>query len=184
MKKVIYVPGYIGSMWDVRALRKKLKDFELIYFDYDTSLKDSIEKTAKKLKKFIDNIKLGEGEKVNIIGMSTGGVITDYYLKFLDSKKTDRFISLCSPFRGTHLASIPENKKGLKQITRNSKFLEELSKKKLRGVKVKNFYSKFDFVVTGNSGEGRIPHHTYFFMHPLITFWPPVIRDINKFFRE
>ncbi len=183
MKKVIYVPGYAGGIRDIKAL-KKLKDFEVIYFSYDTTLKEPIEKIAGKLKKFIDNLKLEKGEKVNIVGMSAGGVVTAYYLKFLDNKKTDRFISLYSPFRGTHLASIPESRKGLRQITRDSNFLKELAKKKIRGVKVKNVYSRFDFVVPGLSGMGQESWHSNFFMHPLATFWPPTIREVKKFFKE
>jgi hypothetical protein len=51
-------------------------------------------------------------------------------------------------------------------------------------VKIKNIYSKIDFIVPGSSGKGTNPKHTYFFVHPLVQFWPPIIKEIKEFLEE
>jgi triacylglycerol esterase/lipase EstA (alpha/beta hydrolase family) len=120
MRKVVFVPGYMGKLKDAKIIKKNLNNFELIYFDYDTQLREPLEYTAEKLKRLIESFKLKNKEKISLIGVSAGGVIIDYYLKFLDSKKVDKFISLHSPFKGTYLASFPKNRKGIEQLKKKT----------------------------------------------------------------
>ena len=184
MKKVIYVPGFIGKPKDTRVIKPALVNFEFIYFDYDTSLKEPLDKIARKLKRFINNLKLGECEKIDIIGFSAGGVISDYYLKFLDKTKVEKFVSIHSPFKGTYLASLSKTRKGLQQLKPKSSFLNKLSKKKLTCIKTKNIYSKFDPIVPGDSGGGVNSKSHSFFIHPYAMLWKPVVREVKKFLEE
>jgi hypothetical protein len=187
MKKVIFVPGFYGGKYQIWLIKIILKNFELIYFQYNTTLKESIEKIAKQLKNFINNLKLNKEEKVDIIGLSAGGIIIDYYLKFIDNKKINKFISICSPFKGTYLANIYSlflKSKGLQQLKSNSIFLKELFKKRLNNIKVENIWCLFDLIVPGTSAKGINPKHTYFFLHWFIQYWPPVIFEIKRFLNE
>lgn len=171
-------------MWLLKVILKK---FELIYFPYKTNLEEPIEKIANKLKNFINGLKLNKGEKVSIIGLSAGGIIVEYYLKFLDNKKIDKFISLYSPFKGTYLAYIYSlflKRKGLQQLKSNSIFLNELAKKKLNNIKVKNIWCWLDPLVPGTSAKGINPKHTYFFLHWFVQYWPPIILEIKKFLNK
>lgn len=61
MKKVIFIPGFTGNSKDIQIIKSTLKNFKIIYFDYNTRLKSPLDETAKKLKKFIDNLKLNKG---------------------------------------------------------------------------------------------------------------------------
>ena len=71
MKKVIFISGFFGGKTDILLFKPMLKDFELIYFKYNTSLKQDIEKISKQLKDFI-NKKLKKNEKASIIAISVG----------------------------------------------------------------------------------------------------------------
>lgn len=181
MKKVIFVPGFMGGKKDSIPFKIILKDFEVIPFNYDTLLRKNIENISKDLKKFIDNLNLKKGEKVSIIGFSAGGIIADYYLKFLDSTKVDKFVSLCSPFKGSYLVKFFSKKlKELQQLDTNSDFLKKLNKNKLK-VKMKSIWCKFDFIVPGESAKRENPKHTYFFIHLIVHLWPPVLFEIRRF---
>jgi triacylglycerol esterase/lipase EstA (alpha/beta hydrolase family) len=130
MKKVIFITGYLGSRLDYIFLEHSLKDkFELIYFDYNTTLKSKIETIAKQLQKFINSTKLKKNEKISMIGFSVGGLISEYYLKFIDNKKVDKLITIYSPFKGTYLAYLSIKKfPGLCELKNNSPFIKKLSK--------------------------------------------------------
>ncbi len=182
MEKVIYIPGFTGGRRDIQGLKKALGNFQLIYFDYDTGLKEPLERTAGKLEEFIEDIKWDNGEKGAIIGVSAGGIIADYYLKFLKNGRIDKFISLCSPFRGTYLAAIPSRREGLVELRRNSPFLRELAEKELKDVEVENIWSPFDIVVIpGSSAQGTNPKISYCPIHPLAQFWPSTIKEVKRF---
>ncbi len=184
MKKVIFVPGFIGKLRDMQTFEKMLKDFDLVYFHYDTSLEEPLEKIAKQLRTFVNRMKLKKGKKISIIGFSAGGVVTDYYLKFLDNTKVDKFVSVHSPFKGTYLASIFNKRKGLQELRPKSAFLEKLARRKIKGVKVKNVYSKFDPVVPGDSGEGTNPKSHGFFIHTYAMHWKPIVKEVKDFLEE
>ena len=185
MKKVIYIPGFTGGRRDMQGFKDALKDFQLIYFDYDTFLKEPLEETAEKLEKFIDGINWNDGEKGAIIGMSAGGVIADYYLKCLKNGRIDKFISLCTPFKGTYWAAIPTKRKGLAELRINHPFLCKLAEKRLENVEEENVYSPFDLVVVpGTSARGMHPKVCYFPIHPLMEFWPEAVKDIKEFLEK
>jgi len=182
MKKVIVLSGFNGGKRDAYVLEKILREFEVLYFSYNTKLTENLEDYAKQLKCFIDKSKLKRNEKVSIVSFSAGGIIASYYTKFLDKSKVDKIITVFSPFNGTYLANLFfKKRRGLQQIKLRSKFLERLFKKEIVGVKTKNFWCCLDFVVQGSSGRGTNPEHSFFFIHPFIQWWPPIIYKIKMF---
>jgi len=167
-----------------KALRK---DFEVIYFDYDTGLKESIKSYSRELKEFINRLKLKRGEKVSLVGFSAGGIIAEYYARFLDKNRVDKIVTICSPFGGTWYNRVHSSKrKGLKELGYDSKLLKEIKKKKIRkDIDELNIWSYLDPLVPAKSGRGSgISLHTYFFIHWIITFYPPIIYKTRKFLLE
>ena len=180
MKKIIFVCGMGGGKRDMFLIKNILKEFKIIYFPYDVWLNETIEQSAKKLKIFIDRLNLKE--KVSIISVSAGGIIAEYYLKFLDNKKVNKIVTVCSPFKGTWLTKFFFRKhKGVQELRKNSNLLKKLRNKKLKNVKELNFWCYFDPIVLGTSAKGNNPKHTLFPLHWIIQFWPPVIYKIRQF---
>ena len=178
-EKVIFIPGFTGSKSDTLLLKSILKDQEVVYFDYETMLNESISTLAKKLDRFI---KKNDYTKVTLIGMSTGGIIASYCLKFIDRSRTKKLVTICSPFQGSYLARMFfRKKKGLADLRPGSDLLTSLKGAKTKGVRTLNIYSYFDFMVPGNSAKGEAPAHTLFFLHPFIQFYPPILFKIRRF---
>ncbi|MFH1500864.1 MAG: alpha/beta hydrolase [archaeon] len=190
-KKVIYVTGF--KLWDMKKVGRLesylfklyLKErFEVIAFDYANGLNDSLEKYAVELKKFIDNLNLKKGEKVNLIGHSAGGLIGEYYVRFLDDNKVDKLVTISSPFQGAPLARwFFTWRKGIKDIQKGSKFLKKISKNKKKLNEI-NFYCTWDILVPGSSGKGSNPSRTYFFIHFINYLWPPIVWRVKRFFES
>ena len=187
-KKIVFICGMYGGRRDMFLIKKVLKSFDVIYFDYDFGLRESISDYAKKLKTFIKNLKLQKDEKIGIIGVSAGGVIADYYLKFLGKNKVDKFVSICSPLHGTYLAKLGflffGKRKGLKELHQKSPLIKKLTKSRLKNIKSKSFWCYFDPLVPGQSAKGENSEHTLFFVHWIVQLWPPLIYKVKKFFEE
>jgi esterase/lipase len=86
MKKVIFIYGFTGTNKDSLTAKKVLDNYNLICFEYNSNLRQSLEEISKELDNFIIS-KTSESEKVNLIGVSAGGVIAEYYAKFVSPKK-------------------------------------------------------------------------------------------------
>ncbi|MDO8528510.1 MAG: alpha/beta hydrolase [Nanoarchaeota archaeon] len=187
MKKVIVVPGFLEPKKDKGLIKPLFKEFDIIFFNYDNKLNEPLEESSKKLKKFVDSLKLKKNEKVSIVGLSAGGVITDYYLKHFSHKKVDKFISIFSPFKGSFWANIFSRKrKGLNQLKPNSEFLEKLSRKKAKHVKRMSVWCFFDPVVSGFSAKGQNPNHSLFFLHNFRFMQNkfPIVSKVKKFLNQ
>lgn len=181
MKKVIYIPGFLGDNKNAGLIEYFLKNkFKIIYFRYDTSGKTGIETSAKKLKKFIDKLSLKKDEKISIIAFSMGGLIATYYCKFIDNKKVDKLINIFTPFKGTFWANIFLDRKALNQMQPDNLFLKKLNKKKLKIIKQKNFWCDKDLIVLGKSARVSPSRKISFFLHSFGTYWPPLIKKIEK----
>lgn len=184
MKKIIYISGFTGGKRDIFLAKKILKDYEIIYFKYNTFLVQTVEEISEELKDFIKKIKLRKNEKINLIGLSAGGILALYYAKFLDKKRRiDKIVTIHSPINGTYLTKFfPKKLKGLQEMKRHSKFLEKLAKKKIK-VKQLNFWNYIDELVPGKSGRGENPIRDWI-PHLPIAYWPPIYYKIKEFLKE
>ena len=181
-KKIIFIGGFFGTKFDHLLFKKILSDYELIIFQYDTRLLESIEVLSRKLKSFIDLLKLRKNEKIIIIGLSAGGIVAEYYLKKLDSSKCDKFVSIYSPFKGSFLSYLfPKKFKGLMDLKPNTELLKKLQSLKLKNIKILSFWCFFDPIVAGMSGKYINSKHCFFFIHSFIQFWPFLIYRIKRF---
>lgn len=180
--KIIYIPGFLEGKEQLPVIKFALSKHNVMYFKYDTGLKESVPKLALQLKHFIDKIKLKKNEKLGIIGFSAGGIIADYYLKFIDSSKVSMFISICAPVRGTFLPNVCSKKrKGLQQLKKDSKFLSDLQKKKLQHVKKLSIWCPYDLIVSGKPAkQNENSVKTCYFLHVFAPCWPTIISKIRK----
>ena len=163
------------------------KDFKFYYFKFKNKFgQRKIETLAEELKTFIDNLNLKKGEKISIIAFSVGGLISEYYLKFIDNKQVDKIITICSPFKGTPWASIFFKKRiGMRELQERSIFLKKLNKEKMpRTIKQESIWDEEDFIVPHKLAKQGKAKRTLFFLHPLIEFWPPTILEIKKFLQS
>lgn len=187
MKKIIIVPGFLEARRDRGFIKSLLKNFNVIFFNYNNKLNEPLEKSSKKLRKFIDSLNLNKNEKVSIIGLSAGGIVTDYYLKHFPHEKVDRFISIFSPFGGSFWANLfSKKRKGLSQLKPNSDFLKKLSKRKAKHVRRMSVWCFFDPLVSGISARGENPKHSFFFLHNFRFLQDrfPIVSKIKKFLKR
>lgn len=188
MQKVVFVDGFysfgIGGIIFKLFLKGNAKFLE---FRYKSNGSISIIDLARQLDKFIKEIRLTKKEKIRIIGFSMGGLISSYYLKFINNKKVDKFCTLCTPFYGTSWANyFFKSRQGLIEMRPKSIFLSKLNKKRLKKVIQRDFYSQRDFVVSKNSGNSpdAFSRKIKFFSHPFVIFWPPIVKKVVKFILE
>jgi len=182
MEKVIFIYGFTGTDRDSNVAKKVLDNYNLICFEYNSDLKQSLEKIAEELDSFIVS-KTGKKEKVNLIGASAGGIIAEYYAKFVSPKKVDKLATICSPFKGSYVPIFySKERRGLKELFYNSEFLKKLNSRKLNKNKTINFYSYLDVLVPGNSGKAENSHHTWDVFHFTIQNDKKILKKIKEFF--
>lgn len=182
-QKVILISGFTGGRRDLWMFKKVLKDFEIIYFNYNTELYQPIEEIANELWKFIDKLKLLKNEKVSLIGISAGGNIAEYYVKFLDKQKVNKIATICSPIKGSYLPKFFSKKReGLVQLQSGSSFIKKLNKKK-SPVRELNIWCYLDPLVPGKCGKGESENsiQTLMFFHWAVGFYPPIIKKVSDF---
>jgi len=183
MQKIVFIGGFFGTKFDHIVFKKIMKNYKIICFQYNTKLIDSIPNIAKDLDKFIKSLKLENKEKINMIGLSAGGIIADYYLKFINNEKINKFVTIFSPFKGSILTYLfPKKFKGLNNLKNNSEILKKLNKQKLQNIEIISFWSFLDPIVFGISGKYKNSKHTLFCIHSFIQFWPVISIKIKKFF--
>lgn len=182
MKKVIFIYGFTGTNKDSQTAKKVLDNYNLICFEYDSSLRQALEEISEELDDFIIS-KTKSEEKVDLIGVSAGGIIASYSAKFVSPRKIDKLATICSPLNGTYVPDFyTKNRKGLKELEYDSPFLKKLNSKKLGQKKIINFYSFFDYLVPGNSGKGENPIHTWNFIHFTASWDKRILNKTKEFF--
>lgn len=181
MNTVIFIYGFTGSTKHARVAKKVFSKSKFLIFEYNSKLKDSIEKISSDLDKFIEkNTK--KSDKIYLIGVSAGGIIAEYYSKILNPKKIQALSTICSPINGTYVTRFYSKKlKGLKDLSRNSKILSKIKSSKSK-VKEINFYSYFDPLVPGNSGKGKNPEKIGNFFHFTIQYNKKTLIKSKDFF--
>ncbi len=182
-KKIIFVPGLAGNIKQARAAKKILGQDRILPFKYDTSLKQPIEEISLELKKFIDS-HTSKKEKVSLLGISAGGIISDYYRKFISPEKIDKIITICSPFEGSYITeNYSKKREGVKELSENSLLLKKLKAKKVKG-KTMNFYCPMDILVPGNSGKGENPVRTNNFFHFTVHKDKKILKKVKEFLEK
>lgn len=110
MEKIVLVHGYNKKSGDMRKLKGYLEDMgnECILIDLPLTFKE-IEYASfifeDRLNKLILNLE--DGEKINLIGHSTGGLIIRHFLsKTNDLNRINRCVLIATPNNGSELADV------------------------------------------------------------------------------
>ncbi len=143
-----------------------------------------LEELAAQLKSFISK-KISSDKQVDLVGYSMGGLICRYYLQRLGGLlKTDRFISISTPHKGTitaHLFSGP----GIRQMRPGSPFLRDLDNDadRLKEIVSTVLYTPMDLtIIPAKSSVVSFAHVIRFPVpdHMLMVYYPPVLKMINQ----
>ena len=153
-RPIILIHGLWNTSAIFNSLLKKLDFYDVEY--YAPTLKHYFGRTsiidlAESLDKLITK-RYGYEREIDILGFSMGGIIARYWIKkFNGYLKTNRFISIGSPHRGTLSAQlVPKNFfKGISEMKINSALLKELSEYDylLKKIDCISFYTRFDLMV-------------------------------------
>jgi len=120
-RKTVFIltPTFTGPFL-YRKAKKYLenKGFNVIIYNFSKEIKD-IETSSDKLKKIMDDMNL---ENVCLVGISAAGLTCYEYLNNLDGwSRTDSFISIGTPFKGTFMSYFAFHTKiGRKLIPKSS----------------------------------------------------------------
>lgn len=153
-RPIILIHGLWNTSAIFNSLLKRLDYYDVEY--YAPTLEHyfgriSIIDLAESLDELITK-KYGNEREIDILGFSMGGIIARYWIyKFNGYLKTNRFISIGSPHRGTLTAQlVPKNLfKGISEMKIGSFLLTELSEYDylLKKIDCISFYTKWDFMV-------------------------------------
>tara|TARA_B100000900_G_scaffold376499_1_gene359286 strand:- start:293 stop:889 length:597 start_codon:yes stop_codon:yes gene_type:complete len=153
-RPIVLIHGLWNTSNIFKTLSRKLDRYAIDYFaptlQHDFG-KVSIIDLTKLLNELIIN-KYGLDKEIDLLGFSMGGIIGSFWLKnFGGNKRTNKFISVGSPHKGTLtsqiIPSIPL--KGISEMKINSNLLKDLyaSNNFLENVNCISFFTKWDLMV-------------------------------------
>ena len=179
---IIFLHGMGGGKKDSYIFKKVFSEYIFIPFVYDSTLKKSISELAKDLEEFI-SIHVSSTQYFSLIGVSAGGIISEYYIKLKQPMQLTHFYSICSPHNGTYLPKyLWKKREGVQDLNKNSKLLRKLDNLNYpKTLKVGSLYSKYDLLVPGTSGSNGTSSHTSFPFHWIIHFIPYMANKAKKF---
>jgi triacylglycerol lipase len=184
-RPILFIHGFAGGKYEFRPIINHLKNkgFSKFYqFTYKKRFcQIPIRVIAKQLSDFVTS-NISE-DKIDIIGISQGGIIAEYYLKHFNKKEIRTLFTLCTPHKGSIMAYI-SGKPGFIDLRPRSKVLieaEEFMKKSK--TKLFSVYTPFDLMVfpgwNANPGHGKIKK-VYAPLHPLAFWIPSTLKFISK----
>ena len=181
MNTIIFIYGFTGKTKHAKVAKKVFSKSNFLVFEYDSMLREPIEKISSDLEKFISS-STKKGDKIYLIGVSAGGVIAEYYSRVINPDKTTGVATICSPLGGTYVSKLYSKKlKGVKELRKNSSLLNKIKNSKTK-INVINFYSPLDLLVPGKSGKGKNPVKVKDFFHFTIQYNRKILIKTKDFF--
>lgn len=114
----------------------------------------SIDELAQQMATYIDK-KFAPEQRLDIVGLSMGGLVTRYYLQRLGGmNRVQRFIAISSPHSGTWMAYTLWGK-GCVQMRPGSAFLEDLNRDAalLEKLNFTSIWTDWDFIIVPASSS-------------------------------
>lgn len=158
---ILMIYGFGATRRTLAILENRLKQDGYTIFSLNlggligTFNTSSIEETARHIDSKIESLykKHNIKGRMSIVGHSKGGLIGQYYTKFLNGKRVRALITLGTPHNGNPWAMLAAYTpvgficKSLKQMSPNSDFIKRLKERSFpKHVKVYSIYSKDDTV--------------------------------------
>jgi triacylglycerol esterase/lipase EstA (alpha/beta hydrolase family) len=129
MKTVIFVPGFFLQVSKSLDIKKEFEKMGCKAFLFDAGINvGDIKTTATELNDFIEEVcSKNESENVTLLGYSLGGLISCSYFRDLNGReRTNKIITMATPFAGTSLAYAGAIFKSARQMLPESYFLRNL----------------------------------------------------------
>lgn len=152
---VIVIPGYLAPKEVMFFIKDFLYDEGFPVYDVDLGWStDPVPALAQKLKERVDEVLREIGrKKLNLVGVSLGGIVGLYYIKKLGgNKKVKTFVAVGTPFKGSRLSYLgmlfmPDLAAPLHDITPSSPLLHDIQNSTtVKGVNIVSICSRHDFV--------------------------------------
>lgn len=147
-KTFVFIHGYPEKFIKKKIVQQKylskLKNIKLLFFNYNENY--GVKRLSEDLKKFLEQNK---EEEYYLIGHSLGGLITRYYIEFLEGKNNVKKTAIiATPNHGTLTAYFARGQSG-KDMRPESGFLKELNSKKL-SIPYLNIWTNNDEIIIPN----------------------------------
>ena len=146
---------------------------------------ESIEVLAIQVDNYVDSF-VENGRRVFLVGFSMGGLICRYFMQALGGvKKVERWVSISAPHAGTWTASLFLGK-GVTQMRRGSRFLEEINKTSvvLEEVPTMSIWTPYDLMILPASSS-KLPVGENVIVdclaHPLMNSNKKVLKHVGEF---
>lgn len=133
---VVLVHGYLSSpavLWPIRRALKK-RGFDAHTVKLEPLAIGDVRRMGRQLDRSIERIREETGaERVDVVGISLGGLIGLWWLRYLDgAARARRFVAVGCPFRGTWfglagIAALGLVSRGAWQVLPNSQLLRQLA---------------------------------------------------------
>ncbi len=152
---VIVIPGYLAPKEVMFFIKDYLYEEGFPVYDVDLGWStDPVPELARKLKERVDEVLNETGrKKLNLVGVSLGGIVGIYYIKKLGgNKKVKTFVAVGTPFKGSRLSYLgmlfmPDLSAPLYDITPASPLLKEIQNStSIKDVNIVSISSLHDFV--------------------------------------
>jgi len=107
-----------------------------------------LEELARQVASYVDAT-FPNGEKIDLIGFSMGGLVARYYLQRLAGLgRVSRLITISTPHRGTRIAYLHWNR-GIRQMRPGSDFLQDLDRdsEKLKRIPFTSIWTPWDLMI-------------------------------------
>lgn len=183
---IVFVPGYLDFEFYFARLKSKLegKGRSTHYLSIFPNIGD-IRTAAVALKALVADVKKRTGAKqVDVVAHSMGGLITRYYIKYMEGERDiERLVTLATPHHGT-LVSFASPTQGAKQMHPGSDFLKALNADDETPGRIRytSIRGGLDEIVIPHSSpilEGAENHYSRYAMHGTIFINPTALRYLE-----
>jgi pimeloyl-ACP methyl ester carboxylesterase len=185
---VLLVPGYAGGRMmmapGARALRRAVGAETHVFSYSDWGLRRPIPEYSRQLEDYIQGLRLGPRDRLDLVAFSMGGLVCRHYLE-VRGGPADRLVTVCTPHAGTTKGSgFVRASDSLRDLQPGSEFLAVLnSLPRRRDVQYHSVFLSRDGTVRP-PGSARLPgaanRELPGRLHSLAPFSPRVRRAVLK----
>jgi len=128
---IVMVPGYASGKLIMKGagecLKKELGAETPGCSFSDLGIMKPIPEYARELDEFVRALKLGEGDRLDLVAFSMGGLVCRWYLEEMGGR-ADNLVTVCTPHHGTTKGSFgARTSSSVRDMQPGSKFLEKLN---------------------------------------------------------
>jgi triacylglycerol lipase len=157
---VLLVHGILGQRhlyWNLFRRRLEQDGFRVDEVSLPYTLLGDIRVAAERLSEKVEEV-APDGQRVDLVCHSAGGIVARYYLKFLGgAKRVRHIVFLGSPHQGTYFSYVLPVLRIAAQVRPGADLLRELGGDIPDGVRATNFWSPVDGVII--PAQNSILHH-------------------------